>query len=279
MRVGRTACAITVLVALAACSDAGPVSVNASSSSPLSIVNGDPTGSSYANVGALLFDFNADGKLNGDDEWCTGSLVAADVFLTAGHCIVTPYTPPGTQFYVSFAPDLYAKGIKVIAATKVVHDPLYGHDQANLHDLALVFLPSGSTRGMTPLKLPTAGILDQLSAKGQLSKTNFVNVGYGVSATRTGIPRFPYDGVRKSSLSEFMGLQPTWLGLLMNESATGEGGDCYGDSGGPKFIQGDVTTIYATVTTGDFNCRATTWDWRLDTQEARGFLGQYLKLP
>src|SRR5690242_21780997 len=95
MRVGRTACAITVLVAVAACSDAAPVSVTASSSSPLSIVNGDPTGRSYSNVGALLFDFDANGKINGDDEWCTGSLVAADVFLTAAHCIVTPFTPAG----------------------------------------------------------------------------------------------------------------------------------------------------------------------------------------
>jgi hypothetical protein len=56
------------------------------------------------------------------------------------------------------------------------------------------------------------------------------------------------------SKSEFMGLQPTWLGLLMNESATGEGGDRYGDSGGPKFIDGKPDKIYATVTTGDFPC-------------------------
>ena len=279
MRLGRTVSMLSAALALAACRESSPTGIRSGTTAPDFIVNGEPTGSSYSNVGALLFDFDANGKLNGDDEWCTGSLVAPDVFLTAAHCIVTPYTPPGTQFYVSFAPDLYAKGIKVIAAKNVVHDPAYGHDQANLHDLALVFLPSGSTRGMTPLKLPAAGILDQLAAKGQLSKTMFVNVGYGVSATRTGIPRFPFDGVRKSSLSEFMGLQPTWLGLLMNEAATGEGGDCYGDSGGPKFIAGDATTIYATVTTGDFNCRATTWDWRLDTPDARGFLGTYLKLP
>jgi hypothetical protein len=192
---------------------------------------------------------------------------------------VTPYTPPGSQFYVSFAPDLYAKSIKVIAATSYVFDPAYGHDQANLHDLALVFIPASATKGMTLLRLPPAGELDRLSAQGALSKTLFVNVGYGTSATLTGIPGFPYDGKRSFSKSEFMGLQPTWLGLLMNSNATGEGGDCYGDSGGPKFIDGDALTIYATVTTGDYPCRATTWDWRLDTPEARGFLGQYLTLP
>ena len=76
-----------------------------------------------------------------------------------------------------------------------------------------------------------------------------------------------------------MGLQPTWLGLLMNNSATGLGGDCYGDSGGPKLLKSNPTIVLATVTTGDYNCRATTWDWRTDTPEARGFLGKYVPLP
>ena len=243
-----------------------------------SITNGTFTGSSYGNVGALLFDWNGNG-VDGGDQWCTGSLIAPTIFLTAAHCVVNSDNPPGSQFYVSFAPDLFARGMKAIKATGYVFDPMYGRNQANLHDLALVFLPENATRGITPVNLPPAGALDQMAAKGELSKTMFVNVGYGVSAARRGIPRFGWDGRRYFSLSEFMGLQQTWLGLLMNTSATGEGGDCYGDSGGPKFIDGDNTTIYATVTTGDIPCRATTWDWRLDTPEARGFLGKYVKLP
>jgi hypothetical protein len=270
--------ALAVTLALGGCSDqlANPA---APPEAPARIVNGSPTGNLYPNVGALMFDYDQNGVINGDDEWCTGSLISPTIFLTAAHCVVTPYTPSGSQFYVSFAPDLYAKGIKVIAATGYVFDPQYGHDTAKLHDLALIFLPSAATRGITPLKLPTAGRLDQLAAQGGLSRTLFVNVGYGVNATLTGIPGFSFDGRRSYSRSEFMGLQPTWLGLLMQNAATGEGGDCYGDSGGPKFIDGDPTTIYATVTTGDYNCRSTTWDWRLDTPEARGFLGRYLPLP
>lgn len=277
MRLARSFGLTFLAAVVVACGESNPAAPTAAG--PAFIQGGELTGSAFPSVGALLFDYDRNGKLDGDDEWCTGSLVAADVFLTAAHCVVTSYTPPGSQFHVSFAPDLYARGIKTIAATHVVHDPAYGHDQANLHDLALVFLPSGSTRGMTPLRLPPLGALDAMAAKGALSKAMFINVGYGVSANRTGVPTFSYDGTRKVSLSEYMGLQPTWLGLLMNAAATGEGGDCYGDSGGPKFLEGDLTTIYATVTTGDYNCRATTWDWRLDTPEARGFLGQYLTLP
>jgi len=169
--------------------------------------------------------------------------------------------------------------VKFIKATDYTFDLLYGHDMANLHDLAVIFLPASATKGLKPIGLPEAGELDRLSAQGALSKQLFVNVGYGTSSTRTGPPSFPWDGKRNMSKSEFMGLQPTWLGLLMNENATGEGGDCYGDSGGPKFIDGNPDKIYATVTTGDFPCRATTWDWRLDTPEARGFLKQYVSLP
>lgn len=272
----RTSLALVLFTAACAEVAAPPRLVN--SADFASISNGTYTGASYGSVGALLFDWNDNG-IDGNDQWCTGSLIAPTVFLTAAHCVVNSDNPPGSQFYVSFAPDLFARGLKVIKATGYVFHPQYGRSQANLNDLALVFLPENSTRGLTPLALPPAGILDELAAKGALSKTMFVNVGYGVSASRTGIPSFGWDGRRYSSLSEFMGLQPTWLGLLMNTSATDEGGDCYGDSGGPKFIDGDATTIYATVTTGDVPCRATTWAWRLDTPEARAFLGDYVKLP
>ena len=279
MRLTRSILALTSVTLLAACAEQATTRSIAPSSASF-IVNGEPTGNAYASVGALIFDWwQPLGVVNGDDQWCTGTLISRTVFVTAAHCVVGPDTPRGTQFYVSFAPDLLATNIKLIAATGYAFDPQYGHDQANLHDLAVVFLPASATKGMALMQLPYAGELDVLSAKGMLSKTLFVNVGYGSSASRTGPPRFGWDGKRNMSKSEFMALQPTWLGLLMNTSATGEGGDCYGDSGGPKFIDGNPSKIYATVTTGDYPCRATTWDWRLDTPEARAFLGRFVPLP
>jgi len=279
MRVGRYLTLLALLSGAAACTDGSPLL--SPGDGPRRIVNGEPTGDRYPSVGALLVDWwEPIGVITGEDQWCTGTLVSPTVFVTAAHCVTgSRHTPAGVQFYVTFAPDLLAKGLKTIRATGYAYDPLYGHDQANLHDLAVVFLPARATTGMVPLQLPTAGELDRLSAQGALSKTLFVNVGYGSSSSRTGPPSFGWDGKRNMSRSEFMALQPTWLGLLMNSSATGEGGDCYGDSGGPKFIQGNPNKIYATVTTGDYACRATTWDWRLDTPEARAFLGRYLTLP
>lgn len=263
-------------LSLLACSDrsTGPVAPSA----PSFIVNGVPTGSSFPSVGGLLFDFDANGVIDGNDLTCTGSLISPTVFLTAAHCVVD-YPTPTPQFYVSFAPDLYASKIKLIKATGFAFDLAFGHDMADLHDLAVVFLPAGSTKGLTPLHLPPAGYLDQLNAQNGLKDATFVNVGYGTSATLTGEPAFPYNGLRNTSLAEFLSLQPSWLELSINSNATGLGGDCYGDSGGPKFLSTDLTTIVATVTTGDLPCRATSVDYRTDTQSARNFLRQFVTLP
>jgi hypothetical protein len=267
----------TLSLLLGACTDRP--APTAALERPSFIINGTPTGSDFPSVGALLFDFNADGVIDGDDEWCTGSLIAPTVFLTAAHCVISVFTPPGTQFYVSFSPDLYARSFKFIKARGYTFDPAFGHDQADLHDLAVVFLPANATKGMKIYQLPPAGYLDRLAAEGGLVDQIFVNVGYGTANTRTGPPAFPYDGLRKMSESEFMALQPAWLGLNMNISATDLGGDCYGDSGGPKFIKGNLDVIVATVTTGDVPCRATSWDYRTDTENARAFLGQFVALP
>ena len=245
---------------------------------PQFIINGEPTGPAlYGNVGALYFDFNGTGRIEGDDLVCSGSLISSTVFLTAAHCV--EFLPAGSQLYVSFDDEAYPRPGGVIAATDYAWDPGYAHDSGDYHDIAVVLLPAHGTRGITPVNLPTANELDQLAAQGKLANALFVNVGYGYDASASGSPSFTFDGVRKWSKSEFMGLTKAHLGLLMNSNATGEGGDCYGDSGGPKFLDGDESTIYAIVITGDMWCRATSWDYRLDTSNARTFLGNYVTLP
>ena len=137
MRDIRSVLIPSVLLLAGACVES-PTTAPASPSTgdgPMLIWGGEPTGAQYQNVGALLFDYDRNGVIDGDDEFCTGSLVSPTVFLTAAHCVVSSYTPPGSQWYVSFASDLYAPGIPVIKATGYQADPLYGHDQARLHEL------------------------------------------------------------------------------------------------------------------------------------------------
>ncbi|MGH7714181.1 MAG: trypsin-like serine protease [Gemmatimonadaceae bacterium] len=280
MSFARSTAALTLLsFCVTACSDA-PHSrlITAPVDDALYITNGTPTGdNSYTNVGALLFDFDQNGIITGDDTLCSGSLIAPTVFLTAAHCV--SFFAPNAQLYVSFSADLYDSPLKVIAASRFHFDPAFGHDNGDLHDLAVIILPAAKTSGITPLQLPREGLLDDLAAKGGLVGQLFVNVGYGVDATQRGVPRFTFDGVRKFSKSLFQALVPAWLWLSRNPHRTRQGGDCFGDSGSPKFFDGNTTLIVATVTTGDQVCRATSRDYRLDTSSARTFLGQFVSLP
>src|SRR5690242_21877184 len=98
-------------------------------SRPGLIVNGEPTGGAYGNVGALMIGYDNNGVINGDDELCSGSLISPTIFLTAAHCVFpAPITPAGTQFYASFSPDLYARSFSFIRATAYGLGPQYGHD-------------------------------------------------------------------------------------------------------------------------------------------------------
>ena len=84
---------------------------------------------------------------------------------------------------------------------------------------------------------------------------------------------------RRYAFSSFSSLNQAFLKLSQN-SATGDGGTCFGDSGGPNFVTvGAKLVLVATTVKGDEACRSTNVDYRLDTRAARTFLGQYVSLP
>jgi hypothetical protein len=197
------------------------------------------------------------------------------------------HNPPGgfrcrvianAKIYVTFAPSA-AEGVSTaIAATAFHFDPAYGHDCSNPHDIGVVLLPAKKTKGITPLKLPPAGYLDQLAQQNGLKDQAFYNIGYGGTVPTTGQPIVTYDGVRKISTSTYMALEDNWLWLSMNIHTDDEG-DCYGDSGGPKVLASNPNVVVALVVTGDAICRATTKDYRVDSPTARAFLSQFVRLP
>jgi hypothetical protein len=84
---------------------------------------------------------------------------------------------------------------------------------------------------------------------------------------------------RMYSFSNFSALGPGYLRLSQNP-AKGNGGTCFGDSGGPIFLPvNGAMILVATTVTGDAVCRSTNVDYRLDTVSARAFLGHFVTLP
>ena len=119
-------------------------------------------------------------------------------------------------------------------------------------------------KGITPARLPAAGSLSGLSCT-----QTFTSVGYGAYevTNEPGGHRYLYDDVRMVATGTLNAVNKTWLRISMNP-ATGNGGTCYGDSGGPNFL-GTTNVIAAITITGDAVCRSTNVVYRLDT-ESRG---------
>ena len=142
-----------------------------------------------------------------------------------------------------------------------------------------MILLDSPVNGIVPASLPSAGLLDQLAAHNGLHGAAFTNVGYGASGySQGGGPRqreFP--GLRMDSTSTFMSLENAYLRLSENQ-ATGNGGTCNLDSGGPQFLA-DSNMLVSITVDGDRYCTALDVNYRLDTPSARSFLGQYVTLP
>jgi secreted trypsin-like serine protease len=75
-------------------------------------------------------------------------------------------------------------------------------------------------------------------------------------------------------------LYPDFLVLQNNAVNAGKGATCYGDSGGPVFLETNNRLIVGLTSFGtDEGCRVHSGFVRLDTQAARSFLANYVTLP
>lgn len=228
------------------------------------ITNGTPDGNGHPYVGALLAP-----QAFSDGTWeeCSGTLIAPRVFLTAEHC-----DEGLSRVKVTF--DSSYNAATGTTYTGTWHgDPDYNQAQGDPHDIAVVVLDK-APKGITPARLPKLNQLDSLKVGEPI-----VSVGYGAqSVTQSkGGKVLNYADVRYVATGSVNTITPVWLKASMNP-ATGDGGTCYGDSGGPNFI-GDTNIVGGTTITGDMWCRATNVDYRVDTQVARDFLGQFVTLP
>jgi V8-like Glu-specific endopeptidase len=226
------------------------------------ITNGTADGNAHPNVGGLVAP-----TAYSDGTWlyCSGTLISPTVFLTAAHCA------EGDRVRVSFS-SAYQDGDRVYTGT--FHgDPAYNQSQSDPHDIAVVVLDR-AVKGIAPAQLPKAGSLSKLSGTQQ-----FTSVGYGAYevTNQPGGHQYLYDDVRMVATGTLNTVTQSWLKISMNPSH-GDGGTCYGDSGGPNFL-GSTGIVAATTITGDSVCRSTNVDYRLDTASARAFLGQYVVLP
>lgn len=259
------------------------------SSGPNFITYGFPDQTNnYSNVGAFIIK-SPTGQIF---PACSGTLIAPTVFLTAAHC--TSYftsflAPMGYTVFVSFdnpipwGANTDLTTTTLIPVSQVVTNPAFSQRQSDAGDLGVLILPGGNTTGITPATLPTLGLLGTLANRNGLRNAVFTAVGYGVQnrVVGGGVPYFqdlnPIP--RMYAFSSFNALNKGFLRLSQNP-ATGNGGTCFGDSGGPSLLNvGGQQILVAVTISGDAVCRSTNVVYRLDTVSARQFLGQFVTLP
>ncbi|WP_229840071.1 trypsin-like serine protease [Streptomyces roseolilacinus] len=250
-------------------------------------------------VGALVATWDDDGDPATADrvDWvCSGTMIDGDTFLTAAHC--TTDWPENVRFFVSLDQDVRAAldeaagrhpgdpaaVARDVAVEGTAHNhPGYPGPAADTRDISVVELPAAQVAArwsFTPAALPREGALGALGPRG-LEDASFTVAGYGTQEARRGPGghTHPGGGVRMKAPVSFNALNTAWVRLGMT-APQGNGGACYGDSGGPNFALLDgKRTLVATTITGDGPCYATNVAYRLDAPGARAFLAPFVTLP
>jgi len=252
----------------------------------------------FSNVGTFVIQGTQGGPIL---PYCSGTLIAPDVFLTAAHCTwgfpenaMTETVRAAVCFdnLIPYSSKTDLTKTHLIYATHLFINPRFNQQRLNdSGDFSILLLPEGSTSGITPAVLPTEGLLDELAADKRLHDAVLTAVGYGEHervlsggppthlTPRPFLPPLPNPLPRKFAFPGFHALTGGYL-MLSQNPATGDGGQCYGDSGGPDFLEVDGQLVLVGIVNGtDPTCHALNLASRLDTESVREFLGQYVTLP
>jgi hypothetical protein len=253
----------------------------------------------------IFFDPSAPGWFS-----CSGTLLDSDTFLTAGHCAFgigndgeAIETTGGTDVWVTFDDTDVLEGFPprtsltpeqlypvraawLEANTSYIRGTAYPHPDydefsgfpANF-DVGIVEL-SESAPVATFGELAALGTVDEMAASARDRNGALVEtVGYGIQSVQ---PHPQDEETRYKSTSRIVQVNGNIsdggnVHTLNNPSAIGGiGGSCFGDSGGPLFVN-DTNEVLAVVSFGfSGTCHGADYSWRVDTQDSYDFILPFL---
>ena len=220
---------------------------------------------------------------------CSGTLISANVVLTAGHCI--EYVESLEELFglenvlveVMFDVDLTSAipGDGTEISEHIIHPDYFWGPTSNPHDVGV--LTFAQPFNIEPATLPDQGFLNDLKAAKVLGKGSdkgkFTAVGYGCTVDWPPPVVNYFDSfIRRYAESEYRALLPAWLRLSQNQ-ATDDSGSCFGDSGGPVFWTDPMTgkDILVGITSwGDPHCISPSFNYRVDIPEVLDFIEPFI---
>lgn len=251
---------------------------------------GTADGNTHPNVGLILF-YDGTGRFR-----CSATLVSPTVVLTAAHCTdgtvgktlvtfdsVIAEQPPSP--FPAAADPAAGYTAAEIAAAGYLSGTAYTHpnysdftDTRNWNDVGVIVLDKPVT-GIAPAAIAGLGRLDQIRTA-DLRSTLFRAVGYGTEVRKPDSgPQKPtpmsYPLIRRYVDMPGQKLTPQILQTNGNDKDPfGTGGTCFGDSGGPVFLDGKIVAVTSYGYTE--NCRYLGGYQRVDIPAAQSWLAGFL---
>ena len=213
---------------------------------------------------------------------CSGSLISATTFLTAGHC-VAGVNSARIWFDQNAAADRTSGYFRSCGSpTRGPESCVFSNDLRNFgfpagfpntKDVGVVLLDPSVDPFVTGLvarvghgDLAPVGTLDRLANRRGQQDVTFVSSGYGDNQIK---PFELWFGERMMASSKLVNLQSALTdGFNVQTSANpgnGRGGTCFGDSGGPLLYQGQIVGV--TSFGLNRNCKGVDFAYRVDRKE------------
>jgi hypothetical protein len=228
------------------------------------VTNGQPDDNGHPYVG-LVFN---------DEGFCSGTLIAPTVFLTAGHCTWF-FEVSGTPVVVTFDPYPSSQSTFYQAEAVYTHPSFCiacapGLPGFDAYDVGVVILAEAVTD-------VGFGVLPEAGIAAELKGATLTAVGYGVQefSVGGGPPQPSVAGTRfyaPQTVIETKSRVAAMFVKLSSNPAHGQGGTCFGDSGGPNFLDDQVTIVAITSFGTNAGCKGTGYAQRIDLPEVLNWL-------
>ena len=243
------------------------------------ITNPTPDNGEHPYVGLVIFD--VDGE---PSHRCSGTLLSSTLFLTAGHC--TDGADAARVWFdeeVQDNPEYPYGGATSYEGIPYTHPDFCigcgsGLPDFAQRDVGVVVL----TEPVPTSVVSTYGLLPEAGLVEDLPRTALVDlVGYGVQFNQRGGGMPVWTGLRNRSKADARLVSGEFVHSdefirVTANSGRGQGGTCFGDSGGPVLTNEGRTVLAVNSYVTNGNCTGVTYSQRVDNPEVLAWIRSFL---